>query len=280
MEKNQKPLKIIILVQGTMHPEFLLLDNTSRATWQQYQDPDINIIPYYGCKDLNNNYLSTFNKVPKDKEFLYDKKFNMLIYGGRDYIKNFLDSGYAIQQFYPDIDPRPERWINTLGYILNNYNFDFIYRTCCSYYLDVYKLKNFIIKNLSNKKRVYTGSIFWEDKNPSIYYKPFVAGSNILMSRDTVEIAVKNKQEYLKISETEPEDTALGKLLIEYNNFININEQTAIPHCSFQENLPLEEMYIDKRLEGVLYKINHKQNYHDIKRFIKMHNLITQKYLK
>ena len=278
-------MKLLILIQGTLHPEYFLLDTASRITWQQYQDDDVQILPYYGCTDLDGNYLSPLNRgaIPRNGKFCYDEKFNMLIYGGRDYVKNFPKSGYLNGNFTPDIDPRSNRWVETLEYCLENLNFDFVYRTCDSYYVDVKKLKLLLLNNFVGKKRIYTGSVFAATEGkPSLYYKPFVAGSNVLLSRDTVEVLVENKEKYLEISNVEPEDTATGKLLIEHTNYIDIDQQPAYnfsPQVSYQETLPYEKLKLSSEANKVIYKVYNHKNYNDIKRFMKIHNMIANNYL-
>jgi len=153
-------MKILVLVQGTIHPEYHILDGASSCTWQTYNDPDVRIIPYYGCKDLEGNFINVFREQPKDGEFFYDKKFNKLVYGGMDHLLGFLQGSFRENRFAKDIDPRADRFINTLEYCLKHYEFDYVYRTSDSYYVDVRALKEFVSSGIFPTTKVYTGAIF------------------------------------------------------------------------------------------------------------------------
>lgn len=267
-----------------MNPEYLLLDSTSRATWQQYQDEDIQIVPYYGCKDLNGNYLSVFHKenIPLDDQFYYDKRVNTLIYGGRDYVKDFPMSGGGTSNYSPEIDPRLLRWVRTLEYCLENFEFDFVFRTTDAYYVDVKKLKGLLEDNYKGKTKIYTGPTFFAEKDkPSVHFKPFVAGSAVLLSRDTVEVLVNVKDKCLEYGNTEPEDVATGRALYQHAKYINIEDQpdyVGCPAIFFQESLPLEDLRLAPNPNQVVYKIYNHNNYSDIRRFMKIHNLLTVQY--
>lgn len=266
-----------------MNPEYLLLDSASRLTWQQYQDEDIQIIPYYGCKDLNDNYLSVFHKetIPLDDEFFYDERVNTLIYGGRDYVKNFPMSGYGINDYSPEVDPRLLRWVRTLDYCLKNFEFDFVFRTTDAYYVDVKKLKGLLEENYSGKTKIYTGATFFVENKPTVHFRPFVAGSAVLLSRDTVEVLVKCQDKCLEYGNSEPEDVATGRTLYQHAKYINIEDQPDYAGCPaifYQEALPLEELKLAPNPNQVVYKIYNHYNYSDIRRFMKIHHLITSKY--
>jgi hypothetical protein len=74
--------------------------------------------------------------------------------------------------------------------------------------------------NTLPKTKVYDGA-----KNMYNHEYYFITGHNVLMSRDTVEILVKHKNEYLALPY--PEDLATGRLLIHDLEFTNFSEQTS-----------------------------------------------------
>jgi hypothetical protein len=268
-------MKLLVLIQDTFHPEYSLVSYASRSTYQLYEDDDVMFLPYFGCKDDNGNLLDIFNYIesPKDKEIIYNSKFNYLIYGGVDYCPRYKEYkcnyGFSTQTFYPDNDPRNERFINVLDYCIKNYDFDFIYRTTCAYYIDIKQLKENIENYFVNKTKVYTGSIF--------HHLNFVAGSNVLMSRDTSQILVEHKDKYLEFSINNPEDVATGRVLVDHLNYIDITTQQIDPiQILYQENIQnIDEFYVNSNY--VCYKIYNSSNVLDIKRFFKIHKLIEQK---
>jgi hypothetical protein len=274
-------MKILVLVQGTIHPEYHILDGASSCTWQTYNDPDVRIIPYYGCKDLEGNFINVFREQPKDGEFFYDEKFNKLVYGGMDHLLGFLQGSFRENRFAKDIDPRADRFVNTLEYCLKHYEFDYVYRTSDSYYVDVRALKEFVSSGIFPTTKVYTGAIFSDAEHKKMdrdWCINFIAGSSCLMSRDTVEKLVENKDLYLKLSIKQPEDCATGDVLVDHLHYINIYDQyTNHPEISFQENVPYENLRLESRPSIVNYKMFHWGNYHDVKRMMKIHYLIEQR---
>lgn len=275
-------MKLLILVQGTIHPEYLVLDGASCSTWQIYNDPDIKIISYYGNKDLDGNIINVFRCQPKDEEVIYDDIFNKLIYGGQDFVRHFPEYqliGFEGSYSFTD-EPRPVKRINTLEYCVKNFEFDYIYLTSDSYYIDVKKLKQFLLDKKVDTTKVYTGAIFSEEVNGKSprWCMNYNASSNCLMSRDTVEELVKYKELYLKLASYQPEDCAMGDVLVNNTHYIDIKKQYGNrPSISYQDFIPYENIYLDDRYDAVCYKIHNIFNYRDTKRFMKMHYLIENK---
>lgn len=275
-------MKILILSQGTKHPEYILIDSFSKATWQQIELQDVKIFSFYGCRGLDDQPLDQFPNIPDNGEIFVDEKNKELIYGGRDYIQGFPEDPFLPwkkRRFYPDLDPRNERFINVLEYCLKNIEFDFIYRTSDSYYVDVQEVKNHVLNKLPSSSKIYTGNIFTPNlKNGVLIYRNFVAGSNILFSKDVVQVLVKQKELYLEISKTNPEDEAIGKVLVDEIKYIeNLEEQKQwAPLCSFQETRLLKD--ISLKDAACVYKVYTSSNYNEIVRYVRIHDLITQKY--
>jgi len=267
-------MKILILSQSTKHPHFLLVDSFTKATWMQTKIEDVEIYSFYGCYDYDGTPLDQYETIPEPGQIRLEG--TNIIYGGRDYIKGFPDDPslpWRTKTFYPDVDPRSERFINTLQYCYENFEFDFIYRTGDSYYVDVRELKNHIKDNLPSDTKIYTGSVFTK-------YKNFVAGSNLLISRDVVKTLVENKTRYLEISQTFAEDIAIGILLVDELRYIEKleNQKRWNTMCAFQEEYPIESIQL--RDKACIYKVFNQQNFKEISRIVRIHDLITQKYLK
>jgi len=111
-------------------------------------------------------------------------------------------------------------------YVLNNFDFDFIFRTTTTSYVDLSKLKYFIKNNFSNKDHVYCGKIMETNDlqgNKCVYAN----GAGLIFSRKTLQAIVdqKDKLDYLLW-----DDVGLGKLL---NEVLNIS-----PSGGFRHDIP------------------------------------------
>ena len=275
-------MKILIIVQGTKHPHSLLVNSFTKATWMQTKIEDVEIYSFYGCYGYDGLPLDQYETIPEYGEIKLEG--NDIIYGGKDYIKGFPHDKslpWRTKTFYPDVDPRNERFINTLQYCYENFEFDFIYRTSDSYYVDVRELKNHIETRLPSHTSIYTGNVF----TPLItetytLHRNFVAGSNLLMSKDIVKTLVSNKDRYLELSRTYCEDEAAGVLLVDELQYITKleDQKNWCTICVFQEEYPIEKIQLQDKAS--IYKVFNWQNTNEINRIVKIHDLITQKYLK
>jgi hypothetical protein len=219
--------KIIVINQATLDPSYDAINQAAHNTWGTYKHDDVKILHYYGKYNKYLQLTDKFTTLPADGECLVVD--NDLIIGTYD--TNYpTDHPVRIgHQTSPIIyayggvsrkidDARGEKFIIALEYCLNNFEFDFIQRISCTSYVDVPKMVNYI--NTLPKTKVYDGA-----KNMYNHEYYFITGHNVLMSRDTVEILVKHKNEYLALPY--PEDLATGRLLIHDLEFTNFSEQTS-----------------------------------------------------
>jgi len=94
--------------------------------------------------------------------------------------------------------------IDALEYILDNFEFDYIFKMNCSSYLNKRMLKDLLTDKPSFG--FYSGVIGIHDSIP------FVSGSGSMLSRDVVKIIVDNKEDW---DHSYIEDVSIGKLLTE-----------------------------------------------------------------
>jgi hypothetical protein len=194
--------KIIILNQCTTEPRWQEVDQLGQNTWGKVTHPDVKMFHYYGAFDSNGKPYDRFSNIPNRGEIAILPN-NIMVCGVEDVLGNYFD-------------PRGERYIMALEYCLNNFEFDYIYRTTCTSYIDIYKMYNFFNK-LKIKEKFYDGL-----RNMYEYQYLFTSGYHVMLSRDVVEVIVEHKDEYLKLEL--PEDVAVGALLIhtlKYASFEN-----------------------------------------------------------
>jgi hypothetical protein len=143
--------------------------------------------------------------VPDDVEVFY-------IYGHRKGI-TIPRNSYRVDDdcFYDD---SPEigygnllrKTISFFEYCYTNKDFDYILRPNCGSYVNLSLLKKFIIQNNMPQEKVYFGKGGFCERTQT----PFVSGAAMLISRDVVEIIVKNKD---FLDHRLVDDVALGRLL-------------------------------------------------------------------
>jgi hypothetical protein len=260
--------KILILNQATLDPSYSSIIEAAYNTWNNYNHPDVKILHYYGKYDDNLKETDRFKQLPNDRECLEIN--NDLICGTYDNIFPLdhptikliseSDSVHTGEGYSFKInDARGEKFIMALEYCLNNYDFDFIQRISCTSYVDVNKMYEYV--STINKTKVYNGA---RNMYNSKYY--FMAGHCVLMSRDIVELMVKNKKKYLSLSY--PEDVATGKIILYDSKYTNIDEQFHL--YAFTLTDP-NDVTIDERPSIYCYRTNrsHPEVFH------KLHKLLN-----
>ena len=101
-----------------------------------------------------------------------------------------------------------------LDWCNKNIDYDFIFRTNTSSFVNKVELENFIFNNLTNKEYVYCGIPLIRDYKESDMKINFLSGAGIILNKKTIQLILKNKEYW---DHTEWEDVALGKLLEENN---------------------------------------------------------------
>lgn len=127
------------------------------------------------------------------------------------YSDNNLDSVKIIDKdiFIPcedGIDNLGYKVLSTFEFVLNNFEFDYIFKMNCSSYLNKNLLRDLVIDKPRNK--FYAGVVGSHgDIN-------FVSGSGTLLSRDLVELILDNKDKW---DHSLIEDVSIGKILTSNN---------------------------------------------------------------
>jgi hypothetical protein len=148
-------------------PPFTELEKSIRETWFNLNEPNFKIFFYYGNHDKN--------------EIIGDKILT--------------DSGEGLYNI-------GHKTIKMFEEIYNNFDFDYIFRTNLSSYVDIKRLKEFLLDKPKNN--FYCGSF---GEHAGI---PFCSGSGYFISKDLVELVIKHKSEW---DHSFIDDVSLGLLL-------------------------------------------------------------------
>ncbi len=101
-----------------------------------------------------------------------------------------------------------------LDWCNKNIDYDFIFRTNTSSFVNKVQLENYISSNLIQKEYVYCGIPLIRDYKESQKKINFLSGAGIILNKKTIQLILKNREYW---DHNEWEDVALGKLLEENN---------------------------------------------------------------
>ena len=124
-----------------------------------------------------------------------------------------------------------------LDWCSRNIDYDFIFRTNTSSFVNTVELENFISNNLINKEHVYCGMPLVRDYKDSDKKINFLSGAGIILNKKTTQLILDKRKNW---DHSEWEDVSLGKLLsengvsftegrrqdIQYNFYNNIIDKT------------------------------------------------------
>jgi len=169
--------KLIISIPSIKSEEYISLENACKQTWLNHNHKDIEHLFYFGSNEdkFKNNelYVKCNNQISKTESNKFVGQHPIII----------------------------EKTIKMFEFALKNYNFEFIFRTNLSSYLDLNFLLEYIDKIES--RNCYMGYIGYHEQIV------FASGAGILLSRDMVDLLV-NKQNM--IDQNLIDDVAFAKL--------------------------------------------------------------------
>jgi hypothetical protein len=184
-KEMKKELKILVLVLSSNEYPAWLNRIFQRKTWSRVNDKNIEIIFYKGGA----------------KKVLYRKNILHLKSGTK-----FSEIGH--------------KTIDSFDWIEKNIEYDLVFRTSASSYVDIQNLVSYVKRNY--QKNFYAGV-----KTTANYFEndiDFAAGSGYFLDRNLIKLILKNKNQW---DHRLIDDVALGKLMSELNiNLINFDRNS------------------------------------------------------
>jgi len=121
------------------------------------------------------------------------------------FIKNnlFVESGKQTK----DIGAKT---IKAFDWALENIEFDYIFRTNSSSYINVKNLLNYLESFDEQNNFLYNGIVMSLPKNNSREAVDFISGAGILLNKQTIKLIIENKDQF---NNNEWDDVAIGMLL-------------------------------------------------------------------
>ncbi len=180
MKIQKNSLKILILVVCSRNYLSYVSSKTQKKIWKN--NKNFKIVHYTGDNNLDFKELDYIGN--NSNEYLYVNASN-------DYKNISLKTLLAFEEVY------------------KNFEFDYIFRTNTSSFINLRKLKTYIDENKKNLD--YSGIVIDTKQKIKI-----ASGAGFFISRKNIELILNNKK---KFDTNFPDDVAVAKLLKEYNIF-------------------------------------------------------------
>jgi len=167
-----------------------------------------------------------------------------------------------------------------LDWCTKNTDYDFIFRTNTSSFVNTIELENFISNNLINKDYVYCGMPLVRDYKDSDKKINFLSGAGIILNKKTTQLILDKRKNW---DHSEWEDVSLGKLLsengvsftegrrqdIQYNFYNNIIDKTNYHYRCRLDNHYGYPRLLEKFVFADLNKILKTGNLNKLEIFVK-----------
>jgi hypothetical protein len=167
-----------------------------------------------------------------------------------------------------------------LDWCTKNTDYDFIFRTNTSSFVNTIELENFITNNLINKDYVYCGMPLVRDYKDSDKKIKFLSGAGIILNKKTTQLILDKRKNW---DHSEWEDVSLGKLLsengvsftegrrqdIQYNFYNNIIDKTNYHYRCRLDNHYGYPRLLEKFVFADLNKILKTGNLNKLEIFVK-----------
>lgn len=168
--------KVLVLVLATENPECVVMNDSIRNTWQANCPDDVIVKHYYGRREEDQTEILEMD----DRIYcLTEETYKNMIY----------------------------KTIEAFEYLLDNYNFSYIFRTCNGSYLNLERLLQWASNK--NETGVYCGVV------GNFRDIEFVSGAGYLISRDVVEKVVSYSKSNV-VGDDLVDDVELARILKEF----------------------------------------------------------------
>jgi len=131
-------------------------------------------------------------------------------------------------------------------FALENYDFDYIFRTTTASYVNLNLLRKYIDDNFTEEKNLYSGIILETNDHSGNNIK-FINGAGIIFSRDVIKKIVKNRE---KLDFNLWDDVGIGKLLNQLKIIPKEGERFDIKGNIFSQNISKRHYHYRCRIDN------------------------------
>lgn len=214
-------MKLAVISQQALDPTYIEIgDLQNKYCISKFVEKGIPAYRHIGTLDTQGNVIPSFTNNFIDEYYYYDKETNLLYLRCKDFLEP--DTG---------LDPRGYKTYYAFKYLIENVDFDILFTTNCTSYLDVEGIIR--IANTFNTPRLYTGAMSgWEEINLW-----FCVSAYAFISRDLVEKIVEHKEQYLHCTTKESyyrnafvyEDVCIGTIFRDLGLNLRYQDQPHFP---------------------------------------------------
>lgn len=134
-----------------------------------------------------------------------------------------------------------------IEWCLKNIDFDYIFHTNTSSYVNIPVLEEFITNNYSDEEFLYSGIPMVRDYKNSNDFINFMSGAGIIMNKKTLELILSKKDNW---DHNEWNDVALGKLLDRNNVQFSIGKRQDIKNNFYDNTLDFNNYHYRLRIDN------------------------------
>jgi hypothetical protein len=195
----------------------------------------------------SDTYPSVRNRKIIEKTWAVDSPDNIEVFfykaGHKTEVSKQNEITLAVGKSSKDIS---EKNIMAFEYALENFDFDFLFRTTTTSYVKLDELNSFIERNHKESKYLYCGRVM-ETNDLSNNKQTFVSGAGILFTRDTIKKIIENKKQ---LDYRLWDDVGLGKLLKKLGIDASIGQREDIKGNIFRHDFSHKHYHYRCRIDN------------------------------
>lgn len=195
----------------------------------------------------SDTYPSYRNKLVQKKTWAMDATENIKVYfysAGED---TFLQNNDLIVESGDRADEIGYKNFKAFEWVNNNEDFDFLFRTNTSSFVNIQNLEKHINNLEKNKDPIYEGIIMQLKNKKNNTEIKFVSGAGILFNKKSIEILIDNQNEF---DHSLWEDVAIGELLNKKGVFPTSGKRYEISGNIFKQNVDLKHYHYRCRIDN------------------------------
>ena len=195
----------------------------------------------------SDTYPSYRNHLAQKKTWVMHKSENVKVYFYKAGENTGIKNNDLIVKSGSRADEIGYKNFEAFDWIIKNEDFDFLFRTNTSSFINVKNLHEYINKSHNRSDLIYDGKIINLKNKKNDTCIKFVSGSGILFSKKTIETLVNNKDEY---DHSLWEDVAIGELLNKKGVFPTNGKRYDIQGNIYKENIHLNHYHYRCRIDN------------------------------
>ncbi len=136
--------------------------------------------------------------------------------------------------------------LKAFEWVSDNVEFDYIFRTNTSSYVNVGNLEKYIQEEASEESLLYRGILHerkYKGKKSNFVY---VNGAGVLMNKKVIDLVLSQKEQW---DHSEWDDVALGKLMFENGVIPSVGKRYTVVNNFYNNNIPHENYHVRCRLD-------------------------------